>query len=372
MIFYRSATAAANAANSINEKKEQKVVEQILDQHFERKVEDIPEYKSDSNPKRTTEEANAYMNSQASDSITGEKIVKQKLIKLFKLQQKSDIEDSSPIVTRYLGSEDIPHWLPKSSTSEEGVKQWKIKVERAKEDMRKLDEKQFPELHGIRREEVTANIAKSEIKVVYPSPAKTGTHPIIEPTFGKHRSDVDAIFALAEGYDLKIYLLFLESLKATGFSGDLVLSVSALDKLKPGVEEYLKTHQVNDKEKGINVVAYTLTWTCFEGDGITVANGAKEGVRKCALVNMYGIDSDGSAIKDPREPRPVATARFELYWAWSLHYNAHSWLMLIDSRDTYFQTNPFSNVERDTGGNADGLLYLFEVSDLLRLRFDVL
>ena len=200
-------------------------------------------------------------------------------------------------------------------------------------------------------------------KTIYPSPTRDGTRPIIKPTFGKHRPHVDAMFALAEGYDLKIYLLFIESIKQTGFTGDLVLSVSAISELKHGVEDYLRSQQREEGEAGINIVGYTVTWTCYEGDGVTVAKGANEGVRKCALVDMYGDSTDGTAIKDPREPRPVATARYELYWAWSLHYDPHSWMMLIDSRDAYFQLNPFSTVERENESSRDdGLLYFFEVS----------
>lgn len=386
MIFYRSATAGASSgslgkdpifdnmsSSSTTGSKFGKTsnlagvdsnnsVQQILNKHIEQEAKGIAdEHPIASTSKRTTEEANAYMNSQPSESVKGEQFLKQKLVNLYNIQQKSDVEDSSPIVTRFLGEKDLPHWLPKSSTPAEDLKQWKIKVDRAKENMRKLDVKIFPELHGMKRDAVAANTSKSQSKIVFPSPAKSGTHPIIQPTFGSHRTNVDAIFALAEGYELKIYLSFIESLKATGFTGDLVLSVSALDQLKPGVEQYLKTYQAEDGKEGINVVAYTVTWTCFEGDGITVATGAKEGVRRCALVNMYAIDPDGAAIKDPREPRPVATARFELYWAWSLNYNSHSWLMLIDSRDAFFQSNPFADVERNTDGSqADGLLYLFE------------
>ena len=396
MIFYRSATAGAssgslgkdpifdNMSSSSTGSKFGKPsnlagvdsnnsVQQILNKHIEQEAKGIAdEHPIASTSKRTTEEANAYMNSQPSESVKGEQFLKQKLVNLYNIQQKSDVEDSSPIVTRFLGEKDLPHWLPKSSTPAEDLKQWKIKVDRAKENMRKLDVKIFPELHGMKRDAVAANTSKSQSKIVFPSPAKSGTHPIIQPTFGSHRTNVDAIFALAEGYELKIYLSFIESLKATGFTGDLVLSVSALDQLKPGVEQYLKTYQAEDGKEGINVVAYTVTWTCFEGDGITVATGAKEGVRRCALVNMYAIDPDGAAIKDPREPRPVATARFELYWAWSLNYNSHSWLMLIDSRDAFFQSNPFADVERNTDGSqADGLLYLFEVSDIQRPRLGV-
>ena len=123
------------------------------------------------------------------------------------------------------------------------------------------------------------------------SPAPKGTHIILEPTFGKHRSHVDAIFGLAEGYDLKIYLLFIESLKATGFSGDLVLSVSALGSLKEGVEDYLRSHHKEEGQEGLNVVVYTVTWDCYNGDG-TKSEGAKEGMKMCELVGMYGNDTD--------------------------------------------------------------------------------
>jgi hypothetical protein len=79
---------------------------------------------------------------------------------------------------------------------------------------------------------------------------------------------------------------------------------------------------------------------------------------------MYGNENN-EPVEDPYEPRPVATARYELYWAWSLKYDEHSWLMLIDSRDAYFQRNPFANLERnidDGSDKSDGVLYLFEVS----------
>lgn len=331
--------------------------------------------------RRTTAEANAYMNSQTNQGIEGEQQLKLKLQKLYNLQQKSNTEDSSPIVTRWLGA-DLPHWLPISSTPENDAKQWKEKVETLKSEFRAKDKELYPELHGLKRRKALSeeehpvdpidlnehgeDVDQGSVKS-YASPAPPGTHPIILPTFGAHRSDVDAIFALAEGYDLKIYILFIESLRKTGFTGDLVLSVSALDKLKPGVEDYLKNYQAQDGEVGLNVVAYTVSWTCYEGDGVTVATGAKEGIRKCELVHMYGNEDDALPVKDPREPRPVATARFELYWAWSLHYAKHSWIMLIDSRDTYFQLNPFDTLERDDDDSRnDGLLFFFEVSTCYR------
>ena len=201
----------------------------------------------------------------------------------------------------------------------------------------------------------------------YPIPSPKDTHVVLEPTFGVHRENVDAVFALADGYDLRIYLLFIESLRETGFNGDLVLSVSALESLKPGVEEYLRSNQLDANGKGVNVVAYTVSWKCYSGDG-QVAEGAKEGIRKCDLVGMYGEDADEHVIDDPREPRPVATARFELYWAWSQYYRDDSWIMLIDSRDAHFQLNPFSNLTRDVEKD-EGLLYFFAVSNYINFQF---
>ena len=329
--------------------------------------------------KRTTEEANAYMASQSSHAVDGEQALKKKLVQLYEKQKESDQEDSSPVVTRWLDRDDVQYWVPKSSTSHTDTNKWKEEVKDLKEEAKRKDKLDYPhlyqEIHGgdskedkdkmngkNDNEEAEPSSASSR-EIVYRSPAKDGTSPIISPSFGEHRSNVDAVFALAEGYDLKIYLLFIESLKKTGFTGDLVLSVSAKKDLKPGVEDYLKSQQAKQGEDGINVVGYTVTWTCYEGDGVTVAKGAKEGVRKCALVDMYGETIDGTPVKDPREPRPVATARYELYWAWSLHYDKHSWLMLIDSRDAYFQLNPFANVKRETDmQKRNGLLYLFEVS----------
>ena len=213
--------------------------------------------------------------------------------------------------------------------------------------------------HGVENQKV--NQSEND---AFGMPLPSGTHVILEPTFGKHRKHVDAIFGLAEGYDIRTYLMFIESLKATGFSGDLVLSVSELGSLKPGVEEYLRSHHKDDNEDGLNVVVYTITWNCFNADG-SPADGAKEGIRMCNLVGMYGNDTDNEAIPDPREARPVATARFELYWAWSQHYDKHNWIMLIDTRDALFQLNPFEGLNHDNEvSHDDGLLYFFAVSEI--------
>jgi hypothetical protein len=339
---------------------------------------------------RTTAEANAYMASQPTFSVDGEKGLKKELQSLYDMQIKG-LEKKSPIVTRWIGEKDsndqkMKYWLPKSKTSDEALEAWKSQVEKLKDDMRKKDVELFPALHGQKVDMVGSGKTTSvqgkeppktkagdsssgatDSSTEYQSPAPEGTHVILKPTFGTHREGVDAVFALAEGYDLKIYLLFIESLIATGFNGDLVLSVSALGSLKPGVEEYLRSNQLEANQKGVNVVAYTVSWNCFNSDG-TEADGANEGVRKCELVGMYGEDADEHAIRDTREPRPVATARFELYWAWSQYYAKDNWIMLIDSRDAHFQTNPFAGLERDVPDDK-GRMYFFAVSFVHRLIF---
>lgn len=64
-----------------------------------------------------------------------------------------------------------------------------------------------------------------------------------------------------------------------------------------------------------------------------------------------------------REQRPVATTRYELYWLWSIKYQPHTWQMLVDARDTFFQTDPFAAVPRETElDRPDGVLFFFGVS----------
>ena len=89
------------------------------------------------------------------------------------------------------------------------------------------------------------------------------------------------------------------------------------------------------------------------------SKNANGGMSDCRMKGMFSSE-DGKPLDDPREPRPVATARYELYWAWAQHYEAHSQILLIDSRDTIFQKNPFEGM---TASEADaGILRFYGVS----------
>ncbi len=209
------------------------------------------------------------------------------------------------------------------------------------------------------------------------SPVLNDAQIILEPSLGQHRPNADAIFGIADGYELEKFLLLVESLRETGFKGDVVLGVSRFEKLLIGVEEYLRKNQVEDDSEGLNVVVYSINWKCYNKKGSTA--GARGGRNMCELVGMYGNGTDNQPIKDPREPRPISTARYELYWAWSQYYNKENWIMLSDTRDVYFQSNPFANLNKErrrrkTNDNIDdsgGLLYFFAVSLLLPIFFSL-
>ena len=253
--------------------------------------------------------------------------------------------------------------------------------------------------------------------------APPDTKIILRPSFGAHRRNEDAILVFAEGYDLSVYMSFIESLSLTGYDGDLVLSIARGSKLKPHVKEYLQSINTNNNNTsdgsddgksgnyanggGVNIIAYEVDWSCYKSDtsGISV-NDANGGQSHCRMDNVFGTTStsgttansssttvvESSISEDPRTPRPVATARYELYWIWCLQYTSSSWIMLIDARDTWFQLHPFSGLggsgnddsssssssssssnkeddkERKGGGGGGGELHLFgENSDAIRI-----
>eukprot|EP00934_Nitzschia_sp_Nitz4_P002243 Nitzschia sp. Nitz4//scaffold88_size82704//6405//7754//NITZ4_005280-RA/size82704-augustus-gene-0.76-mRNA-1//1//CDS//3329559458//2243//frame0 len=180
--------------------------------------------------------------------------------------------------------------------------------------------------------------------------------PIVEPDWGKHRPDADVVMAYAEGYELCYYMCFVETLRKTGFTGDIVFALAGHSIIKPHVLDYLKEQE--------NVVLYIKELECYLRDGVTPSkrvsiHGNLDVFQMCHLHDVYGIkDEQGNvvrAVPDPRIGRVVATLRYEWYWIWCQQYNPNSWIMLIDARDTYFQRNPFEGLPR----NQNGLLYFF-------------
>ena len=183
--------------------------------------------------------------------------------------------------------------------------------------------------------------------------------PLLKPTFGQHRPDQDVVMAFAAEYGLNTYLSFVTTLRNTGFSGDIVFAVSKLDVDQRGVSEFFQSQP--------GLIVYVIDLTCFNAEGETV-DSVKGGMRVCQLHGLY-LHDNGHGIQqhmDPRPPRTVATTRYELYWIWALHYHKHAWIMLLDARDAFFQTNPFANVPKEhVQDRPDGILYFFGVRRLL-------
>jgi hypothetical protein len=180
---------------------------------------------------------------------------------------------------------------------------------------------------------------------------------IVEPTFGTHRPDQDVVMAYAEGYTLPYYMMFIETLRKTGFDGDVVLAIAHYSLLAEHVLEYLQSQP--------NVIVYIHELHCYGPDQVTpspriMKRGSLDIFQMCHLHDVYGWKdaTTGTVIrkaKDPRIGRVVATLRYEWYWIWAQQYNENAWIMLLDARDSFFQANPFLGLPRNQGG----LLYFF-------------
>jgi len=208
-----------------------------------------------------------------------------------------------------------------------------------------------------------------------------GAVPVVrvEPTLGHHRSDQDAILAYAEGYKLPWYQMFMETLTSTGYRGDVVLAIAEERIVSEHVVDYLTTFTQGNDQKP-NLVLYQQALDCDNNSpdneeyyGTNKRQLTKHGdtnpFQMCRLPHVYGWKQEDGTVEpavDPREGRVVATLRYEWYWIWSSQYQPQSWLMLLDARDSFFQSDPFANLPRwlpnngkDNDRKTKGLLYLF-------------
>lgn len=230
---------------------------------------------------------------------------------------------------------------------------------------------QFPKPTHVIQTDLQAQLVGEDIKGV-----RVEVEPILKPVLGKHRPDQDAVFVFASEYDLGIYQGFILSLRKTGFQGDIVLAVSPLDMAAPGAKPTPRQQSLLEFfSSDPNVIIYVVPFVCYNAEGQMV-DSSKGGMRVCECNVLYGSRNvteakkkgdkdtmtDWQPLNDWRIARPVATTRYELYWLWAIHYNKHSWLMLIDARDTYFQTDPFAQVPREPDlDRDDGVIFFFGV-----------
>lgn len=182
--------------------------------------------------------------------------------------------------------------------------------------------------------------------------------PHMKPVLGVHRPDRDAILAQFSEFPFSRFLVFIQSVRDGGFEGDIVLAISSVDFRKKQIRQYLSSP---------GIVVYTPDLQCYtlEGEG---TESMKGGSRLCHANNIYARknrardaeDNNVTAIPDPRTPRTIQTMRYEFYWIMAQNYEPHSWILLVDARDTYFQSNPFTDVPRKTDPSGEsGVLYFF-------------
>jgi len=133
------------------------------------------------------------------------------------------------------------------------------------------------------------------------------------PLFGKKHQGRDAVFALACNYPRYNFQYFVGSLRKVGHWGDIVLAVSPLDKLDDKMQAYLRQ---------TDVIAYAFDVDC-------------KGEDSCKLKDEF------LGYPDPRPHRTFANIRYAVYEYWMRYYNDQSYILILDFRDTFFQSNPF-------------------------------
>jgi len=175
---------------------------------------------------------------------------------------------------------------------------------------------------------------------------------ILEPTMGKHRRHMDAVFSIAEGVELKALALFVITLRESHFIGDIVFSAPSRENMLPGVYDFLNYHS------GLGLVVYE--------DVIEFEQYGKEYMStdsaKVYLKGLYGDNITKKSFEDPRHNRHIGVARFELYWLWSTRYDPNSKILLIDTKNTYFQNDGTNGMGSGMGclTNQKGNLHLYE------------
>ena len=111
----------------------------------------------------------------------------------------------------------------------------------------------------------------------------------------------------------------------------------------------------------LHVVVYQASLVCAESNGTTgrhlTPRGETDVFEMCQLDHAYGWKGENGevtgTVKDPRSCRVVATLRYEFYWILSLRYGPTNWLMLLDARDSFFQSKSVRQPTTATERSSD-------------------
>jgi len=170
-------------------------------------------------------------------------------------------------------------------------------------------------------------------------PRPMGTRPpysLNEPLWPTpHNPSADAVLALAVNYRIIDYVRFVGSLRRTGYTGDIVLAVSA--KMDGDSRRFLQA---------MDVIAYPVNFNCSNAK-----TGKKESVKQ-------SLECDWHVQQDV--PLPLAIIRHELYLSWAWLYSKQSRLLILDFRDTFFQRDPFESLSLGRPGEPMQQLLVLE------------
>lgn len=144
-----------------------------------------------------------------------------------------------------------------------------------------------------------------------------------KPLWNMKHKGTDAIMALACKYPVQFYKRFVGSLRKAGYSEDIVLAVSPVNQMKPGVETYLKDQQV---------VSYAFEVDCAGPDNCKLRDEflgyAIHTYIRCLLclicliimthvctlhLHVLYVYLSYVSYPDPREHRTFANIRYALY-----------------------------------------------------------
>ena len=132
---------------------------------------------------------------------------------------------------------------------------------------------------------------------------------VLQPTLGQHTNTHDAVFGIADGVPLPQLVLFVTTLRESGFKGDIVLSVSARDKLTNETWSFLEYHAQHRMVVYEGVGLYSQKRVRRRGDkGIKYV----ETINAVTLTGLYMDAKKEEKLIDPRKARPMDTARYEV------------------------------------------------------------
>lgn len=175
--------------------------------------------------------------------------------------------------------------------------------------------------------------------------------PDWRPFWGQHRSDQDVVMGVAQYLPYPELALFLGSLAAVNFTGDVVLSVD----FEHWKSNYTRathiwfTKFIPKVWPNLNLILYQSRYEP------ALELGAQPNKHK--MMGMAKLIRNATSLFDPRATRSFVQLRFEFMALWIRHYSTRSRVGIFDVHDVHFQLNPFELTDRPLPLSPIGALH---------------